>query len=232
MFISTSRLVYITFSMAYSGSFRKSIPLPSWYLIQESGQEVQTHDSPSACQQSSALHSTDSRLEGEQCMPHRLLKSQHLAVFLAEFYLPFRFTLATVPEESQVSSGLASTTSIAPPSVAHLATRSRLVLVPPSPCKLLTSDSFSDVGTPRAFTNLTNRHKKRRPHGAAASRHSQHTLALEGQESRTSRRKSCRAIYQELVDTEESYLDSLHTVLDLFMSPMERSNAIPHRDFR
>ena len=216
--------------MAYSGSFRKSIPLPSWYLLQESGQEVHTHDSPSACRQSSSLHSTDSRLEGEQCMPHRLLKSQHLAVFLAEFYLPSRFTPATVPEESQVCSG--STPCITPPSVAHLVTRSRLVLVQPSPCKLLTSDSFSDVGTPRAFTNLTNRQKKRRPHGAAASRHSQHTPSLEGQESRTSRRKSCSAIYQELVDTEESYLDSLHTVLDLFMSPMERSNAIPHRDFR
>ena len=55
---------------------------------------------------------------------------------------------------------------------------------------------------------------------------------LSESEPRASRGKAFRAIYQELVDTEESYLASLHTVLDLFMGPMEQSNAVPRRDFR
>ena len=127
-----------------------------------------------------------------------------------------------------VSSNCTSTPSDAPSSVEHLVSRSRLVLVQPSPCPLLQSDSYSDVGIPRAFTNLTNRQRRRRPYAAASG--SKH-VSSEG-EPRASRRKAFWAIYQELVDTEESYLDSLHTVLDLFMSPMEHCNAIPHRDFR
>lgn len=108
----------------------------------------------------------------------------------------------------------------------HLA-RSRLVRVQPSPFQLQERDSYSDVGTPRAFTNLTNHHRRRRSQAA-----SQHNLADSDQTERTSKGKAFWAIYQELVDTEESYLASLHTILDVFMSPMERSNAIPHRDFR
>lgn len=110
----------------------------------------------------------------------------------------------------------------------HFASRSRLVHVQPSPCQPLECDSYSDVGTPHAFINLTNRQRRRRSH--VASGHLQHS-PVEG-EQRASKRKAFWAIYQELVDTEGSYLDSLHTVLDVFMSPMEHSNAIPHRDFR
>lgn len=78
--------------MAYSGSFRNSLPLPGWYLTQEPGQEVQAYDSPSTCQQqNSILYSTDNRLEGKQCMPHKLLTFQHPAVFMAELHLHSRF---------------------------------------------------------------------------------------------------------------------------------------------
>ena len=109
----------------------------------------------------------------------------------------------------------------------HVAARSRLVQVQPSPCQLLESDSYSDVGTPRAFTNLTNYHRRRRLQAA-----NQHNNADSDQTGRASKGKAFWAVYQELVDTEESYLASLHTILDVFMSPMERSNAVPHRDFR
>lgn len=133
---------------------------------------------------------------------------------------------AAAPVAEQLSSCASTPDDVMGRGLPHLA-RSRLVRVQPSPCQLQECDSYSDVGTPRAFTNLANHHRRRRSQAA-----SQHSLADSGQTERTSKGKVFWAIYQELVDTEESYLVSLHTILDVFMSPMERSNAIPHRDFR